>query len=265
MRQSSSQRCKCHTRTTSCLITLLLAVIASPVRYAPAQSRSAQPTAARLSFEVASVRLNVIGGRSSSSETDDQVSYINYTLKSLIEEAYYVQPFQVAAPAWLQSVRADVTAKYPPGTKPKEVELMLRTLLAERFKLVIHRETKVLPGYSLIVGKSGFKLKPVEPGDLQIDSWGRRVQTLTAEKATMSALADELTDDLGQTVVDKTGISGVYSFELRWARDDLGDAGDMAPSMFTAFQDTLGLRLQRQKFPTEIIVVDHMERTPTEN
>jgi uncharacterized protein (TIGR03435 family) len=265
MQRPSSQRRKCHTRTTSRLITLLLLAIASPVRCAPAQSRSAQPTAAPLSFDVASVRLNVVGGRSSSSETDDQVTYINYTLKSLIEEAYYVRPFQIVAPAWLQNVRADVTAKYPPGTKPKEVELMLRALLADRFSLAIHRETKVLPGYSLVVGKSGFKLKPVEPGDPQIDSWGRRVQTLTAERATISALADELTDNLGETVIDKTGLSGVYSFELRWARDDLGDAGDMAPSMFTAFQDTLGLRLQRQKFPTEIIVVDHMERTPTEN
>jgi uncharacterized protein (TIGR03435 family) len=265
MQPSFSQRRKGIIRVNLRGITLLLAIVTCAVRFAHPQPPSSRPPAARLSFEVASVRLNVVGGRSSSSRTDDQVSYINYTLKSLIEEAYYVQPFQVAAPAWLQAVRADVTAKYPPGTKPKEVELMLRELLAERFKLTIHRETKVLPGYALVVAKGGFKLKPAEPGEQQIDSWGRRVQTLSAQKATISALADEMTDSLGAIVIDKTGISGVYDFELRWARDDLGDAGDVAPSMFTAFQDTLGLQLRHQKFPTQIVVVDHIERTPTEN
>jgi uncharacterized protein (TIGR03435 family) len=85
----------------------------------------------------------------------------------------------------------------------------------------------------------------------------------------MSTLAYELADSLGDVVVDRTGLQGVYDFQLRWASDDMSSPADSdansAPSIFTALQDTLGLTLQRQKVPVDVIVVDHVERVPTEN
>ena len=145
---------------------------------------------------------------------------------------------------------------------------MLRTLLEDRFHLAVHFESKDMPGYALVVAKSGFKLKPVEPGGSDTDTEGGRVQTLTAKKTSMALLADLVARDLGEFVVDKTGLDGVYNFELRWTKDDLSSNAtdlDGVPSLFTALQETLGLRLQPQKVPVEIVVVDHAERVPTEN
>jgi uncharacterized protein (TIGR03435 family) len=146
---------------------------------------------------------------------------------------------------------------------------MLRSLLEDRFKLAVHRESKEMPGYTLVVGKRGFKLKPVEPGGgSDTNSTGSRVRTLTVKRTSMASLADLMARNLNQMVVDRTGLEGVYDFELRWANDDQnpnGSEADAAPSLFTAIQETLGLRLQPQKVPTEIIVVDYVERVPTEN
>src|SRR5207245_2058525 len=115
---------------------------------------------------------------------------------------------------------------------------------------------------------SGFKLKPVEPGGSDTNTNGGRVRSLTAKKTSMAQLADLIARNLGEVVVDKTGAGGVYDFELRWAKDDQtpNDAdADPAPSLFTALQERLGLRLQPQKVPVEIVVVDHVERVPIEN
>lgn len=191
----------------------------------------------------------------------------NQTLKRLVERAYGVLPFQVSGPAWMESVRVDIVAKYPPDTKQDDRSLMLRTLLEDRFKLAAHRESKDLPGYALMVAKSGFKLKPVEPGSSDTRSNGGRIRTLTAKSNSMEHLADFVARTLGEPVVDKTGVQGVYDFELRWNDDDQNATGLDAdvPSIFTALQETLGLRLQSQKVPGEIVVVDHVERVPTEN
>jgi uncharacterized protein (TIGR03435 family) len=146
---------------------------------------------------------------------------------------------------------------------------MLRALLEDRFKVAVHRESKEMPGYALVVAKRGFKLKPVEPGGgSDTNSTGGRVRTLTVKRTSMASLADLLARNLDQMVVDRTGLEGVYDFQLRWTNDDQNSSStdaDAAPSLFTAIQETLGLRLQPQKVPTEIIVVDHVERVPTEN
>jgi uncharacterized protein (TIGR03435 family) len=228
----------------------------------------AQPQDSRPAYVAASVKPNTSASESSSSNgSKGQVVFINQTLKRLIERAYNLKPFQLSGPDWLDSVRFDVAAKYPPDTKNEDRTLMLRTLLEDRFKLAVHRQMKEMPGYALVVGKS-FKLKPVEPGSSGTDSHGGRVRTLTATKTSMAFLADLIARNLGETVVDKTGLAGVYDFELRWTNDDQtannGDA-DTAPTLFTALQETLGLRLQRQKVPVEMVVVDHAERVPTEN
>jgi uncharacterized protein (TIGR03435 family) len=191
----------------------------------------------------------------------------NQTLKRLVERAYGVLPFQVAGPAWMESVRVDIVAKYPPDTQQADRSLMLRALLEDRFKLAAHRESKDLPGYALTVAKGGFKLKPAEPGSSDTSRNGARILTLTAKKTSMDYLAGMIAESLGEPVVDKTGVQGVYDFELRWNADDQNATGLDAdvPSLFTALQETLGLRLQSQKVPGEIVVIDHVERVPTEN
>lgn len=224
-----------------------------------------QPQDSRPAYLAASVKPNTSGSESSSSNgSKGQIVFNNLTLKRLIERAYNLKPFQLSGPDWLDGVRFDIAAKYPPDTKNEDRTLMLRTLLEERFKLAVHRQSKEMPGYALVVGKS-FKLKPVEAGGAGTDSNGGRVRTLTAKKTSMALLADLIARNLGETVVDRTGLDGVYDFELRWTNDDQATDTDSAPSLFIALQETLGLRLQRQKVPVEMVVVDHAERVPTEN
>lgn len=221
---------------------------------------------ARPEFEAASIKLNISATGGHVRESKGQIR-LTQTLKGLIARAYDVEPFQVTGPGWMENVYFDVTAKFPPDTKTSDHELMLRTLLEDRFKLAVHRELRDIPGYSLVVAKSGFKLKPVEPGENHVSGTGERVQTLTVAKVSMPQLVEYLNRSLGQIVIDKTDIEGVYDFSLRWAKADLVDPTDTdaAPSLFAAVEDTLGLRLQPQKVPADVIVVDHAEQVPTGN
>jgi uncharacterized protein (TIGR03435 family) len=190
----------------------------------------------------------------------------NLSLHRLIERAYNVKPPQVSGPDWLDSVRVDIAAKYPPDTSDSDHALMLRALLEERFKLAIHRETKELPGYGLVVAKGGFKLKPVDAEDDDTHHQGGRIQSLQAKGTSMALLADLVSRYLNVLVMDKTGIGGVYNFELRWIADDQNaEHADYIPTLPVALQETLGVRLQAQKVPVEVLVVDHVERAPTEN
>jgi uncharacterized protein (TIGR03435 family) len=219
-------------------------------------------------YEVAVIKPNnSASGHSSSHGSKGQVLMENQSLKRLIQQAYQAQPFQVTGPDWMENVHFDISAKYPPDTKPEDHPLMLRALLEDRFKLVTHHESKSMPGYALVVAKNGFTLKPVEPGGASTSTKGDRVVMLTAKKTSMASLADLLSRNLGEMVIDKTGKDGVYDFELRWASDLAPPANDAdaAPSLFTALQESLGLRLQAQKVPVDIVVVDHLEKAPAEN
>jgi uncharacterized protein (TIGR03435 family) len=228
-----------------------------------------QAQSERPAYEVASIKLNNSdSGNSSSHGSKGQIVFTNVSLKRLIDRAYNVKPFQVTAPDWTDSVHFDISAKYPPDVKDDDRKLMLRTLLEDRFKLAVHKETKEVQGYELVVSKKGFKLKPVEPGSGGTNSRGAYAETLTAKKVSMEGLADYVASNLGKAVVDKTGIPGVYDFEFRWAREDQpsdGTEADAAPSLFTAVEDTVGVRLQAQKVSLTIFVVDHVERMPDEN
>jgi uncharacterized protein (TIGR03435 family) len=230
----------------------------------------AQAKDARPAFEVATVKPAAPDENTSNRATADQMISTHQTLKQLVVLAYGVQPLQVSAPDWMESVRFDVTGKYPPGTRDCDRWLMLRTLLEDRFKLTVHHETKEMQGYALVVAKGGFKLKPSEPGEgMTVGGNQGRVWTFKARKIPLSDLAYELGDSLGGIVVDETGLGGVYDFQLRWASDEMTNSGDSdpnpAPSLFTALQDTLGLMVQKQRVPVDMIVVDHAERVPTEN
>jgi uncharacterized protein (TIGR03435 family) len=147
---------------------------------------------------------------------------------------------------------------------------MLRTLLEERFKLATHSEQKELPGYALVVAKSGLKLKPVEPsaGGTGVNSNNGAI-TLEVTAISMPDVADLLARRLGSTVVDHTDAAGKYSFVLHWTLDDSNGApSDGGAAEFAAVQEaigTLGLHLQATKVPVQMVVVDHVERVPTEN
>jgi uncharacterized protein (TIGR03435 family) len=227
----------------------------------------AQTPDTRLQYEAASVKLDTSGsGHQGTDATKGQIVITNLTLHRLIERAYSVKPTQVSGPAWLDDVHVDIVAKFPPDTKDSDHPAMLRTLLEDRFHLATHRETKELPGYALVAAKGGFKLKPVDAEDDDTQHQGGRVQTLSAKGTSMATLAELVSRYLNILVIDKTGVSGVYNFDLRWSTEDSpAETADQPPTLPVVLEDVLGLRMQPQKVPAEVIVVDRVDRVPTEN
>ncbi len=156
--------------------------------------------------------------------------------------------------------------KLPPKEQSEQRRLMLRALLADRFKLKVHQETKILPLYQLVIAKGGPKLKESHASKTTTNGIGR----LTAQRMTMASLTRILTVVTDRLVVDKTGLTAEYDFDLRWTPDDLQEsAGEIpeavsGPSIFTALKEQLGLKLQPAKGPVDILVIDHIER-PSEN
>jgi uncharacterized protein (TIGR03435 family) len=201
-----------------------------------------------------------------SSDTDKgDLTYSNVNLKEVMGRAYKVQQIQITGPDWLETERFDIAAKFPPHASPEQLLLMLQSLLAERFKLALHRETKELPVYALTVAKGGPKFKPSDTAS-GITSNSNRTQWHVTAKGSMASFAEFLTGEAGRPVLDKTGLPGSYELTLDWAPDTAPAANDAAlPSLFTALQEQLGLKLESTKAPVETLVVDHADRTPTEN
>src|SRR5262249_41996432 len=155
----------------------------------------------------------------------------------------------------------------------------LQTLLTDRFKLAVHREQKLMPAYALVAGKNGPKLHEADAeAGLRI-SMGPKGRQLNG-KVSLARLADALSNWVDRPVLDMTGIKGIYDIDLEWTPDEgqpgapvLAPGGEAGrpevgrdgPSIFTAVQEKLGLKLEGRKSPAEIIVVDHAERAPTEN
>jgi uncharacterized protein (TIGR03435 family) len=213
-------------------------------------------------FEVASVRLNKSDSHSSRfNSSKGSIHSTNVSLREFIKFGYGVKDYQVTGPDWLATQRFDIVAKAEAPVPDDQLMAMLQTLLAERFKLAIHRETKERTVYELVVGKNGPRLHEVEAGG-QHSSGGRGF--LSAQKMSMSQLADSLSRTVSLPVLNMTGIKGAFDIELKWAPDDGRDNAN-GPSLFTAVQEQLGLKLEQRKGPMEIIVVDHAEKVPTEN
>jgi uncharacterized protein (TIGR03435 family) len=158
-----------------------------------------------------------------------------------------------------------MAAKAAGPVEDKQIMLMLQTLLAERFKLALHRETREMAVYALVASKDGSKLKQAE-SDGNSRTRSRRGR-ITAEHTSMVELADAMKRLTGLRVVDMTGLQGVFDFTLEWdpSTDPASGRQNLSPSMFTALQEQLGLRLEERKMPVEILVIDHVEKTPTEN
>jgi len=186
----------------------------------------------------------------------------NMSLEELMEESFDVRDFSLSGPAWLENARFDINAKMQPGTTPQERNMMLQALLKERFGLAIHHEARTLQGFALVTAKNGFKLQPVAE-DPRGSSWSTGRGRITSKQTPVSRLADLLSREIGRPVNDATGIRGIFDFKLAYSPEPGGD--DTRPTIFTALQEQLGLRLETRKVPVDVIVVDHAARTPTEN
>jgi uncharacterized protein (TIGR03435 family) len=220
-------------------------------------------------FDVASVkpsqpRRNAEGGSYSSVDVVSPGRLVaeNSSLDELIRSAYDLKDYQVFGPAWLndQSESFDIVAKASPDTPEKQMWTMLQTLLAERFKLVAHREKRMLPAYDLVVSKKGFQLKPATSGGRR--STASQGGNLIATHLTMADFAYQLSRELKRPVFDKTGMAGAFDFTLHYSPGQDASGG---PSLFTAIQETIGVRLESVREPVEVLVVDHIEKRPTEN
>ena len=236
-------------------------------------------------FEVATVKLSPPAqpGISSSIRLGIPVGLVgltNATLGESVQFAYgLVSDTLVIGPDWAKSrdVRFDIVARAPRGTPLDILRVMTQNLLADRLKLVVHREKRELPFLALVVAKNGRKLHPAKPDD---GSLAQIPGHISHPYMPMDMLATLLSRFERQTVIDVTGLAGAFTVDLKWTPDALrshapqdgaapvvkGNALDVdGPSLPTALEEQLGLRLESRKGPLDVIVVDHAERVPVDN
>lgn len=216
---------------------------------------------AQAQFEVASVKVNDSGGSGGSMRTTPggRLEATNSTMQALIRYAYNVKDYQVAgAPGWFDAARYDVSAKAPGKATTPEIRVMVQKLLAERFALVVHRETKEVPVYELVPGKQGARVKENLEGDTSVASGAGQIR---GRKMTMTMLANQLAAALGRPVINQTGLPATYDVDLHWSPETDPDQ----PSIFAAVQEQLGLRLETAKGPLEMLVIDSANRVPVAN
>ena len=234
-------------------------------------------------FEVASVKPTPpqAPGRVSTRMSADagRLTYTNVSLSDAIAQAYRVQHGQISGAAWLDTERFDIAAKIPADIAMDQIPRMLQALLADRFKLQLHREIKKLPVYALVVSKNGLKLQRAESsGGLSAGFNPGRAHM--SGRFSMPQLADYLSHRLGRPVLDQTALEGVYAVALDWVPDSTDEPGSApvsppaagegttvasGPSIFTALREQLGLTLVATRGPVEILVIEHAEKVPTEN
>jgi bla regulator protein blaR1 len=287
----------------SAVVALSAAVlsISNPRAQAPAQAPDPKVP---LTYEAASVKPNKEGGQGSSirRQPGGRLTATNFPLRALITFAYQIQGFQlVGDPSWIRNENFDIVAKMEgdpppvmPGTGPDPHMVAMRTLLAERFKLVVHRETREMDIYALVLarpdGKPGPGLKPTTtdcpalmaaarggpppgppPGPNSPVTCGMRgfPGRLVVNSMPLSLFANNLSGQVQRVVVDRTGLSGGWDFEITYAPEqplnpppgvEFPAADPNAPSLFTAIQEQLGLKLQSTKGAVEVLVVDSIER-----
>lgn len=247
-----------------------------------AQSTSSNPPAAHPkfdTFEVATIKPmepDAKSGRYITMQGNNRFVEKAYTLKLLIAAAYDLNPRTISGgPSWIESDHYDIVAVTPGEVRPSRQEqmTMLRSLLTDRFKLTFHREPKEFSIYQLEISKSGSKLKETAvPNDPPTVGPGvvypQRI-VMPARNATMGDFASLLQRAiLDRPVVDKTGLSGRYDFDLEWAPDETQFGGDgptapadtPSPPLFSAIQQQLGLRLIATRGPVDALIVDKAER-----
>jgi uncharacterized protein (TIGR03435 family) len=297
------------------LITAGLAALALPIlsgivnaTQSQAESQAQNTPAAALVYDVASIKPNKSADdRTKLIYSPDGLTGTNVTVQMLVRLGYGIQDNQISgAPTWFNSETYNIDAKMDSSVAHEMREMsedqrkfarqrMLEALLAERFKLTAHRETKDLPVYALVIAKNGPKLLKAKPGDAYADGFKgidglpagphnmvlRGRGEFKAQAQPISALARALSHALGRPVLDKTGLTGEYDIALQWAPESQAtmfrgaedsqqstgskpSADSSGPSIFTAIQEQLGLKLELQKGSGEVLVIDHVEK-PSEN
>jgi len=229
-----------------------------------------QPAASQR-FEVASVKRSQAAPRSSSGirTAPGRLDAYNVTLQRCLIGAYGVGPNQIfGGPPWLNSDRFEISAKADqPVNDDAALMVMLQDLLAERFQLVLHRETRSIPALVLEVAKTGPKLERATGGAAATNtSTGSAGVTIEARSADLNSFVRILSRHTDLPVVNKAKLEGTFNFKLHWTLDNFRPVGPStdAPSLFTAIQEQLGLRLRVEKAPVEVLVIDHAE-PPSEN
>jgi uncharacterized protein (TIGR03435 family) len=263
------------------LMVFLIGVVILSVTTAFAQSAAAQASPLA-SFDVASIRpMNYDDSARThiyNSPHNSDFRAINVTLRALMEVAYDLPETQmIGGPAWTSTAKFDLEAKSDAEVNKQMAALsdeqgkamkreMLRALLADRFKVAAHNETREMPIFALVVAKGGSKLVKSNANGTTM-SGGRGKINIKGGSDSLAILAFELSWRLGRPVIDRTGLEGRYELTLNWAADD-GEAiaSDMenGPSLFTAIQEQLGLKLESTKGPVKTLVIDHAEK-PSEN
>ena len=266
-------------------VLVFLASVAGVFAVHPLHGQVAQTDQKAVAFEVASVKpsashdavMKIIWPRG-------RFSAVNVTTRQFLEAAYKVEPFRVqGGPGWINADRFNVDARIPDDAVivqarglPAAIGLMMQRLLASRFMFAAHWEQKQRTVYALGLAKPGGQPgpglrqshadcaaliaaarqgKPVS--DPSVCSVQRAPGRLVAGAYLMAQLADTLASSLQQVVLDRTGLDGVYDIDLTWAADQTTEAG---PSLFTAVQEQLGLKLQPTKALVDVLVIDHVEK-----
>ncbi len=221
------------------------------------------------SFEVATIKPAVADSGNSSGEDgrNGVLVMYNVSLKRCIRYAYGVPEEQIErGPKWIDALRFDIRAKADHPAAEPELLTMLQPLLADRFKLAIHRDSRMVQGYALIAAKGGIKATLADPNRHSGGNGGRGFIDSTASP--LSALTVRLTALLGRPVVDMTGDDRKFDVHLRWSPDETqpgtGQPGGEGPSLQTALQEQAGLKLQSRKVRVDELVVDHAE-LPSQN
>lgn len=268
----------------------------------------AQTPDPKLTFEVISIKpsapdptgmTRVQGGVDSKDPT--QVTYRNISIMNLLGRAYGPHhTWQIAGPNWLDSVdvRFDVQAKIPPGTTKEQFAVMIQNLLADRFGLKLHHETREFKAWNLVTAKGGVKLTPASQEHSEIStgasiadhdaegfpvlthrgfttafsrrSDGAQVARMVAKDEPVSVLLAPLSQELGGLVMDTTGLTGTYDFRieytpfLRQMQAGSTEAELGTPGLVSALRQ-IGLAVTETKAPQDVLVIDHIEKTPTEN
>jgi len=222
-------------------------------------------------FEAASVKVSRSTGGGIRRDPG-RLDITGMTLREMVQYAYDVQDVQISGgPRWFGSDHWDISATAGREVSDHEQKKMLQSLLTERFRMTIRRETKELPVYALVVGKNGSKLKPDAEGKPeQVMLMGKAgLLTMIGEHVTLPKMADVLFGQVKRIVIDRTGIEGNFDFKLEWVPDATKmpsingakmEASTEGPSIFTAVQEQLGLKLESTKGPVEILIIDRAEK-----
>ena len=217
------------------------------------------------SFEVAAIKPASPdeAGYSGADGRNGLLKMWNVTLKQCITSAYKIPEAQIlGGPKWIDELSYDILAKADHPAGEHELTTMLQSLLADRFRLQLHHETRTVSGYTLTVAKGGIKATPADPTRHSFGNGGRGF--IDAGASPLKGLTIRLSALLGRPVIDMTGDKRKFDFHLKWTPDDAGPPTSDSPSLFTALQEQLGLKLEAGKVSADVLVVDHAE-LPSEN